>query len=1187
MSGLEEARSSARAIYAFPKNLVLAASAGTGKTHALVGVAVHLLMGACRAAEGGLRPAVRPEALVATTFSRKAAGEIRARLHQELGRLASGDPRAAFRDDLLAAGVAAGTPLPEAEISSRARYALAGLGRAKIGTLHSFAASLARTHALLLGLSPDFDLPDEEAAKDRATAAIERVLERRAAEADTTALIQLAGGGDALIDLVRRLLSRVADDGHSAGDVEIADGDAAEIDAAFQSVIVGARDVVDDPRLGEPARALLAAHGVDPLALEDAMGDLWAVPKAGKLGAAAVAFFELRESLTHAASGKLRDRGRGFVRRWRARERLLPRAGSLRALLVACEAEIAGDNARDSVLGFTDILRAARDVLRDHPDVAAEAGAALDALLVDEFQDTSGVQRDLVQLLWEKDRRGDDLRQPGVIPGPGDLRGEGLLVVGDRKQSIYGFRGADVAVFAELCVGLAGAPAREALAIPAGLVWEPTVPLADFVALRHNRRGEPELLDFANAMSRLSLVPQRAPAELYEITYAPATEDLQPPAPRPDAPRAPRTHWLRVAVPPGKQTSSLLAEAEAIASRIGAIVRRGEVTVRGAPACWRDIAVLAPRREMLSAAAYTLAEAGIPHVVAGMGFFGAAEVRDVVAMLACLVDPDDSLSRAEVLRGPWAGATDRALVGLTDGHLGLADAGHWSAGERRLLVDAECRPAILALGRVITTLRPVLGRLGPGPALREAVRALALEETLILLPRGEQRIANVRKLLAMADLATDATELLRRLRRAGDTEQREGEAETFSDEDDAVRLLTVHGSKGLSFPIVFLPEAGAVSRGGALDPVILQTGLAGAKTRLLLRALDEVGSVHDTPSYLRAKRDLLRRDAAERLRLRYVAVTRASERMYFIGDRALPKGAKDTYDTSTAAILARLSDDEASRLSAQLDVETGESERGRVAAPGAPRPEPPAAYRRLPLAPARDVVVRLESLCQATRCARRFQLDHLAGASTSATVPDAVSELRARLAAAGEWGAAVARERPRLLHHQTLVLVDPGGELSILGTVDATVAWPDGATDLISFVAASPDPLAADLHASVLAHAATGRGAARVRVGLLAPGAPPADPIWVVPRDLDWTIAAAREAVQRTLSIPRDDLAPRVPFAVCGQLACRHVAACHPRGDAERERRGTSGPTQTSFGFFEAERQRGGGRRKSGRGRAR
>ena len=918
-----------RSIYAFRRNLVVAASAGTGKTHALVGVAIHLLMGGCQDKGGGLRAPIAPESLVVTTFSRKAAAELRLRLTGELEKLACGDPDATYATDLAAATIAAGTvALTPGETLARAGVALRTLGRAKVGTLHGLAAGIVREHALVAGLSPDLDLPDEETMRERAEVTTLAVLETRAKDPHVRALIELAGGAHALVETIRDILERLADDGTSAASLAVAQGDAAEIHAELQVLLTHARDVLVDPKVAGPAAAVLAAYNSgEEDRLEEAAAAFCGVSRAGKRGSAAEAFFDFRDELPGRTHG---ERGRGLVRRWRVKDWIVPRAEALKGLLALSEREIASANARDGVLGFSGILRAARDVLRDHPSIAAETGAALGALLIDEFQDMSGVQRDIVYLLWENVAPGGQVRLAGMVPSALDLRGEGLLVVGDRKQSIYGFRGADASIFGELAVGLAGAPARKALAIPPGLVVERTSPTAEFISLRHNYRGKPELLHFANLWSRLALVPESRPAELYEVDYVPETEDLLAPPSSPAEPVTPRTWWLRVDVPTGRPTSALLAEALVMAARIGCIVRGGELPVEGAPARFKDIAILGHTHQALAAAAHALSLDGIPHVVAGMGFHGAREVRDVVAMLACLVDPDDSLARAEVLRGPWAGATDRTLVALTDRHKGLADVEHWAVGERRVLVDPADRAAVEAVARVIVEQRLLIFRVGAGESLREAVRALFFEETLALLPRGEQRIANVQKVLALADRVSDPLLLLSRLRTAAHAEQREGEAATFSEDDDAVRLLTVHSSKGLAFPIVFLPDAGAVAGARSFAAMTVHAGVAGKPSTLVLRIMDDRGTSHDTPSFAAAKRDARRRDGAERQRQRYVAVTRARQAMFFVGDRAPAKGMGNN-TASNAGLLVALAASNASCEAAGLVVEAGASLHRRVA----------------------------------------------------------------------------------------------------------------------------------------------------------------------------------------------------------------------------------------------------------------
>ncbi len=1144
-----------RSIYAFPRNLVLAASAGTGKTHALVGVALHLLLGAARDVRGRLRPPVPAERLVATTFSRKAASEIRTRLSDELRSLADGDVRATYRADLDAVRASAGDfAWSDGEMALRARRAHDELRRASIGTFHGFASSIVRTNALVAGISPDFEIPDDEATNARVGLVIGRVLEARLGDSEVAALVRLVGGPEALVGNLRRLLFRLADEGRTAWEAETVLSDAAEIETQFSHLLECVDGLVTDARLGEPARAVLVAHASgNPRALEDAVGELWAVPRPRQPSDAAQPFFDLRDSVSHGA--RLRERGQGFVRRWLVRDRIAPQSRALQALLGECEDAVREANLEDSVLGFADVLRTARDLLRDHPSVARETGARFDALLVDEFQDTSAVQRDLLLLLWEKEDA-VNRRAPGEVPSPSEIRGEGLLVVGDRKQSIYGWRGADVAVFAGLCVGLAGRQAREALAIPEGVVWEPAEPSADFVPLRQNRRAVPALLDFANAFSRLSLVPAGATTELYEIDYAPEAEDLVSPHDtrneRNESGATPRAHWLKVPVTGSRKTSSILAEAQVMAARISGIVRGGELTVKGAPARWRDIAVLALRNDVLSGAAHALGQLQIPHIVAGMGFFGAREVRDAIAMLACLADPEDSLSRAEVLRGPWVGLSDRTLVGLTDPHAGLVDAGRFRLGERRSLVDPRDRRSVELISQVIIALRPMLARLGPGPLLREAARVLQLEETLLLLPRGEQRVLNVRKLFGMADDATDATELLRRLRVAEEAEQREVEAASFSDDDDAVRLLTVHASKGLAFPIVFLPETGALPAPRAADAITLAPPGVGAP-RLVLRIQDDVGVIHDTPSFARARRERLRRDHAERRRLRYVAITRASEELFFVGDRA-PSKAATAADASAASVLSTLvANDPQGAVLGVLAPDTVPPDHEA----DNPEPLPSLPFARIRPRVGSNRALALEALAEASVCMRRHQLRTLAPTEAPAAL-----DLRRALPLAGPWGARVLRERPSVMERQTLYFSPEALPVTLAASVDLVVTWDEASMDVVTRLPSALAP-EAELFGNVLLQAARGQGERTVRVGLLGDEG---EPRWAPPRDFDWVVSSVAASMEKVSGQPHDSLAPRVAEATCLAIGCEYASACYPPRAVE-----PAPARQTAFDFFEAE----------------
>lgn len=967
-------------LYAPDKNLVLAASAGTGKTHALVGVVVHLLVVGPNVPSARARVVpVDPSRIVATTFSRKAASEIRARVSLELDKLASAPETSAYFASLRAREEARGAEVG-ARLAARARKALTRMPQARFGTLHSFATGIVRSYAVELGLGPGFELASEADARARIDDALAAALEARlATNADAIrALADAASGIDGLVSQLRRILVQLEEDGRSARDLAVETSDAPEIERRLDQLARHARDLTQVPRFEAVARDFLSAHGGhDAERLEEATAALMAMPATGKKVDEVDSFAIFRKELPGATN---EEKGRRLARTFQNRHLFAERASLVRAIVGDAERTIESEGRARATLGFGEILRAARELLRDRPDVADEVSEGIDALLVDEFQDTSRVQRDLLALLWARPQ----LREGGHVPPLSALRERGLLVVGDRKQSIYGFRGADVGVFAELAVGLAGEPARQALGIPMGVTWQPEEPLAHFRALRHNRRSVAEILTFANAFSAERFVPG-LPPELYEIDYVPETEDLLVPperVTRDDASAAPRTRWLRIA--PKGNASSRLEEALVIAERVAGLVAGPAMhlgTETRAPQ-YRHIAVLATTNGMLDAMAFALAQWGIPYVVAGRSFFRTREVRDLAALLALVLDPSDRLAALEVLRGPWTGLHDETLLGLTRDAEGLSTPSSWSHPPRPELIHPGDRAALAETRRVVMELATMTGRLGAGTLLREAVRSLRLEEVLLQLPRGEQRVANVRKLLAIADRHVDARSFHAWLDEATSQELKESEAATFSEEDDAVRLLTVHASKGLDFPIVFVPEIAAALPRVDKGVARVTLGGGGEPNRLAVRLADPQGMVLEPPSFARAHEISRRRERAERQRLAYVAITRAADAMFFVG--GVRKAGSGDAGISSVAALELLAETEATRHRAQLVVEDVDVPPApfRADEAGAGSPPPAAApsaevvraiprWRSLPIAPT--------ALSDFAHCARRFELVHVLG----------------------------------------------------------------------------------------------------------------------------------------------------------------------------------------------------------------
>jgi ATP-dependent helicase/nuclease subunit A len=772
-------------------------------------------------------------------------------------------------------------------------------------------------------------------------------------------------------------------------------------------------------------------------------------------------------------------------------------------------------------------------------------------------------------------------------------------VVGDRKQSIYGFRGADVGVFAELAVGLAGAGAREALGIPAGVTWEPKTPLADFHALRHNRRSVPSILAFANAFSARRFRPGEPPPELFEIDYVPETEDLLVPPERDGMVASePRTTWLRVQ--PKGSSSTRLEDGLVVAERIRALVAKGREH--------REIAVLAMTNGMLDAVAFALAQADIPYVVSGRSFFRTREVRDLAAFLAFVLDPSDRVAMLEVLRGPWAAVHDETLLALTAPGQGLVPPSRWNEPPNPSLLHDEDRAALTALAELVSSLSRIAGRLGPGAILREGLRARSLEAVLRAMPRGEQRVANSRKLLSIADRHADVRAFHRWLVDAMDQETSESEAATFSEADDAVRLLTIHASKGLDFPVVIIPGISAPAARMEKGAVRLVLGAGDAPNTLSVRIADSDGMVLEPPSFVAAWNDSRRRARAEGQRLAYVAVTRAAEEMSFVGGRA----SETTLDegASTIAVLENLEghphlavedvEPPSAVIRAHDDRSAADDERAHGARPPIGRP----AWRSLPIAPT--------ALSDFAHCSRRFELVHLLGLPEHArragagearrasmagpildsriqgTIAHAVLErLPARLIGAqgdltpdisqvlategvaadhpqhsaivarvarfvrSAYARTLAAERAELRREVDFVLGvddDEGRTVTLRGSMDLVVVWPDGAVDVVDYKSARSGDVstyAFQIDVYALAARASFPHAPRLRAGLVFLGGGNGEPIWrALPpeREVRARLAALGD---RLVEARWTEAFPRVAIERCEMIHCGFIGRCH------------------------------------------
>ena len=902
-----------RDIGAFARDLVVQAGAGTGKTHALVTLYLHLVTGL-----GEREQPVPPARILVITFTDKAAGELKERIRSRLGTLC--EEGVAAEPALVAAAGRTGRELPGIDAL---RAALTELTRAPIGTFHAIGQTLLRRHAALAGVDPSFSLLDPVEAEGRAVEAARAATLDALAQDDvpTAELMEALGFGGrerlGLIEALARLRAALAEEGRPSTGIA-ASYEPALLEAEHAEARTGVLFALRELEQLVPS---LEKKSVDNALEVVRLGALFDTP----------AFDEplLRKKLGHVRSKELGEaltRVRDALKLALARHAqalvsfdAAPHARAIEALVGETERRYTAEKRRDAVVDFGDLIRLPRDVLRDSPEVARREAERFDAVLVDEFQDTNAVQAELVALLSD-----------GVVPA----RGGRLFIVGDRKQSIYEFRGADVAVFTQVSARL-----REHG--------------ADEVLLRRSFRSAPRVIGLCNVLFEAAFAA-RASTEAWALSFVPGRDALL--AERKDAPDS-AVELLRT-VDDGEDGVSTEALRRREADAIVEHMRRALAAGRRPG----QMALLLRRYTHLGSYLSALSRAGIPHyVVRGRGFYEAQEIRDLASLLLLLVDPDDRLALVSVLRSP--------LCGLSDEGLGsLAAARQLDAAHVRGLVTAPLSDEDLTrLSRLrarLAELDVAAERLSPSALLRRIVQRFDLIPLLAATPEGLQKVANIDQLLLraavvererqpLADLPGFSRWLGRAVRPQSSVE--EAEAQIVDERDDVVRIMTIHQSKGLEFPVVYVADCGAKERGPSglwyYDPDL---GL-GVK-----RPSDRQDSTASRRVYDRR----VRRHEAESLRLFYVAATRARDRLVFSGEGkahtwrgfldALPTGSLDVVPRGTA----------------------------RPAAPSLPLLERAVDVASLPaLRPAeprsaRSLRVAVTQLDEFVRCERRYHLVH-------------------------------------------------------------------------------------------------------------------------------------------------------------------------------------------------------------------
>ncbi len=813
-------------------NFIVEAAAGTGKTTELVRRTVALL-------KTGRTTVDR---LVAVTFTRKAAGELKLRLRQHLD--ASREAGLQQRHD-------------PTQISNL-ENAMARLEEARIGTIHSFCAELLRERPVEAGLDPGFEEMDEEQSRSLyertfevwiqqelsgLSSPLKRALARRFDESPLRALsaagwalvewrdfpapwrtepFDLERESAALVDAIRELAGMAGQCRNSGDRLR------KTLQPAVEFILGMERAEATRPRDYERLEPLLVrlrrdlsedkAKGAGPFAT-GLQRDQVVAARAALVDA--IEQFRLRAEANLA--GLLHEELRGLVERYESAKK------------------------RSGKLDFGDLLIAARNLIRGNREVRAFLQQRFSHILVDEFQDTDPLQAEILLLLAADHPDETDWRNVCPVPGK-------LFLVGDPKQAIYRFRRADVLLYQAVYNALGERRVQKAYLSRSFRAVEPIQRAINF------------------AFSR-SIQPN---VETGQPGYVPLVKEAEAPAGQPSLIALP------VPRPYGKARVSNEAIdrslPQAIAGFLEWLVAKSGWTVRDPEQYGRRIPLEAGhvcllfRRYITFGADVTrpyiesLEARGIPHVLVGARTFHyREEVETLRAALAAVEWPDDELSVFATLRGSLFAISDETLLRFKN------EAGRLHPFRPR---PAGLDPALGCVDQALTLLAELHRQRNRRPAadtlnrLLESTRAHA---AFAFRPAGYQVLANVQRVVELArnfemSGGISFRGFVERLEADAQREQTAG-ISVIEEGTGGVRLMTVHSAKGLEFPVVVLADITANIAPRRPDRYI-DPG----------RGLCAVSLMGCAPQDLLDNQALeSARDQAEGVRLAYVAATRARD----------------------------------------------------------------------------------------------------------------------------------------------------------------------------------------------------------------------------------------------------------------------------------------------------------------------
>ena len=850
MSEFKATKSQSDAILTRNRAVLVSAAAGSGKTKVLTERLLKRITDEVSPAD--------VDSFLIITFTKAAAAELRSRIMDEI----------ALR-------------LAEEPDNRRLRRQSALCQRAQIGTIHSFCGNLLRENCHAAGLSPEFKVIEEDRSEAIKANVIEKVMESKyeKIDGDFRLLADTLGQGRddaALVKLVlnlhKKMQSHAEPEKWAEMQIEALNRDYSDV-----SETPWGREIIENLRL----RADFWAHKLEELCLE-MQGEEKILKAYGDSVAETAA--QLREFsktldkgwdaarerlpiefpkmvLRNSPNPELSERVKEIRKTCKKEccensdcfnnvmssdsEKLLadmkktaPAMGALLKLTLEFDRAYAAEKRRRAEVDFSDLEHMSYRLLSQNEEIAESVSRKFTEIMVDEYQDVNAVQDAIFRAV--------------------SRNGENLFMVGDVKQSIYRFRLADPTIFTEKYNSFADLDAAEEKA-----------PVR--IMLQENFRSRAQVLTAANHVFRTCMSEA-----LGDIAYD-GNAELKCGAAYEGS--VPVPELMLLALPKsedGDAPDKTEQEAVMVAEKIKSLIDSGTlVTDRGLrrPARYSDVAILM-RSANSAGDVYrrVLIEAGVP-VMNGQGgaFFGSVEISGFISLLAVIDNPHQDVPLISALRWPAFGfsADELSEIRAAD-----KNADFYTALLKRSETDGKCADFIEKLNR----FREYAGDMELGELIWKLYNEVDAFAVFAAMRDGDNRCGNLRLMSDYAKRfeATGFRGLHRFVEWLGKLYER-GEEPSRGSSGNAVQIMTVHKSKGLEFPIVFLCDTARQFNTQDLKESVLvhpKLGL-GPKVTDTERGISYYGIARNAIR-MRSKREML----SEEMRLLYVALTRAREYLF-------------------------------------------------------------------------------------------------------------------------------------------------------------------------------------------------------------------------------------------------------------------------------------------------------------------